>query len=69
MLIGRIFLTLAPTITHNTGLWSSAHLVAMLGIFGIILGYGIYQPAAYTAIKQFTTEKHRLWVMQCFMQL
>lgn len=57
MLIGRVFLTLAPTITHNTGLWSSAHLVAMLGILGIILGYGIYQPAAYTAVKQFTTEK------------
>ena len=57
MLIGRTFLTLAPTITDNTGLWSSAHLVAMLGIFGIILGYGIYQPAAYTAVKLFTTEK------------
>ncbi|MCK7525804.1 MAG: hypothetical protein MZV64_53450 [Ignavibacteriales bacterium] len=29
----------------------------MLGIFGIILGYGIYQPACYAAVKQFTTEK------------
>lgn len=29
----------------------------MLGILGIIIGYGIYQPAAYTAIKQFTNEK------------
>ena len=57
MLIGRIFLTLGPTITSNTGLWSSAHLVAMLGLFGIILGYGIYQPACYTAVKQFTNEK------------
>jgi POT family proton-dependent oligopeptide transporter len=57
MLVGRIFLTLGPTITHNTGLWSSAHLIAMLGLFGIILGYGIYQPACYTAVKQFTNEK------------
>jgi hypothetical protein len=57
MLIGRIFLTLGPTITSDTGLWSSAHLVAMLGIFGIVLGYGIYQPACYAAVKQFTTEK------------
>lgn len=57
MLIGRIFLTLGPTITSDTGLWSSAHLVAMLGLFGIILGYGIYQPACYTAVKQFTNEK------------
>ncbi len=57
MLIGRIFLTVGPTITSNTGLWSSAHLIAMLGLFGIILGYGIYQPACYAAVKQFTTEK------------
>ncbi len=57
MLVGRIFLTLGPNITSNTGLWSSAHLVAMLGIVGIVLGYGIYQPACYAAVKQFTTEK------------
>jgi POT family proton-dependent oligopeptide transporter len=57
MLVGRIFLTLGPSITSNTGLWSSAHLVAMLGIVGIVLGYGIYQPACYAAVKQFTTEK------------
>ncbi|HRQ55627.1 MAG TPA: MFS transporter [Ignavibacteriaceae bacterium] len=57
MLFGRVFLTLGPTITSNTGLWSSAHLVAMLGLVGIILGYGIYQPACYAAVKQFTTEK------------
>ena len=57
MLIGRVFLTLGPNMTSNTGLWSSAHLIAMLGLMGIILGYGIYQPACYTAVKQFTTEK------------
>jgi MFS family permease len=57
MLIGRTFLTLGPNITSNTGLWSSAHLIAMLGIFGIVLGYGIYQPACYAAVKLFTTEK------------
>ena len=57
MLIGRVFLTLGPSITSNTGLWSSAHLIAMLGIFGIVLGYGIYQPACYAAVKMFTTEK------------
>lgn len=57
MLVGRVFLTLGPNITSNTGLWSSAHLIAMLGILGIILGYGIYQPACYAAVKQFTNEK------------
>ena len=57
MLIGRLFLTLGPNITSNAGLWSSAHLIAMVGILGIILGYGIYQPACYAAVKQFTNEK------------
>jgi len=52
MLIGRLFLTIGPNITSNAGLWSSAHLIAMLGILGIVLGYGIYQPACYAAVKQ-----------------
>ncbi len=57
MLIGRILLTAAPAALGTTGMWSSTHLTAMLGIIGIVLGYGIYQPAAYTAVKKFTTEK------------
>lgn len=57
MLIGRVFLTIAPNVTSDVGLWSSAHLIAMFGILGIILGYGIYQPACYAAVKQFTNEK------------
>lgn len=56
MLLGRIFLTLAPQ-TGPAGLWQKAHIVAMLGILGIILGYGIYQPACYAAVKQFTNKK------------
>ncbi len=57
MLVGRILMTIAPNITTSTGLWSNAHLYAMLGILGIVLGYGIYQPACYAAVKQFTNEK------------
>lgn len=57
MLVGRILMTIAPNITTSTGLWSNAHLLAMLGILGIVLGYGIYQPACYAAVKLFTTEK------------
>jgi POT family proton-dependent oligopeptide transporter len=56
MLIGRIFLAGAPNF-GQPGLWGSAHLFAMLGILGIVLGYGIYQPAAYATVKQFTTAK------------
>jgi POT family proton-dependent oligopeptide transporter len=56
MLVGRIFLTISPEI-GVPGLWNSAHIYAMIGIFGIILGYGIYQPACYAGVKILTNEK------------
>jgi POT family proton-dependent oligopeptide transporter len=55
MLIGRVLLTLSPEVGSARGLWSSAHLAAMGGLLGIILGYGVYQPACYAAVRQFTT--------------
>ncbi|MFA7290040.1 MAG: MFS transporter [Melioribacteraceae bacterium] len=55
MLVGRILLTIAPSVAEP-GLWGSAHIIAMIGIFGIVIGYGIYQPAAYAAVKKFTNE-------------
>ena len=56
MLVGRILLTISPEI-GIPGLWNSAHVFAMIGILGIILGYGIYQPACYAGVKQLTNEK------------
>ena len=56
MLVGRTLLTLSPDL-GTKGLWSSSHWMAMGGLLGIILGYGIYQPACYAAVRQFTTEK------------
>jgi MFS family permease len=55
-LIGRILLTIAPG-TGPTGIWNTAHWVAMGGILGIILGLGIYQPACYAAVRKFTSVK------------
>jgi POT family proton-dependent oligopeptide transporter len=57
MLVGRVLLAVGPALTGTQGLWSSAHLVAMGGILGVIIGYGIYMPACYAAVKYFTTEK------------
>lgn len=57
MLVGRVLLALAPDLTASRGLWSSAHLLAMGGLLGVIAGYGIYQPACYAAVKFFTNEK------------
>jgi MFS family permease len=56
MLVGRILLTISPDI-GVPGFGNSAHIFAMLGILGIILGYGIYQPACYAGVKQLTTKK------------
>jgi MFS family permease len=56
MLVGRILLTMSPDL-GIPGLWNSAHTLAMLGILGVILGYGIYQPACYAGVKQLTNEK------------
>jgi MFS family permease len=56
MLIGRILLTLSPE-TGNPGLWNTAHIVAMIGLMGIIIGYGIYQPAAYAGVRKFTSSR------------
>ena len=58
MLIGRVLITISPDILPSSGMWSGVHALAMFGIFWIVLGYGIYQPAAYAAIKRFTTEKN-----------
>lgn len=56
ILAGRIVLTLSPDL-GLPGLWGSGHLLAMLGMLGIIIGYGIYQPACYAAVRLFTTPK------------
>ncbi len=57
MLAGRILLALSPELFPGNGLWGPAHITAMLGILGIIIGYGIYQPACYAGVKRFTDEK------------
>jgi len=57
MLVGRSFLAFSPEIGGARGIWSGAHLTALGGILGIVLGYGIYQPACYAAVRYFTNEK------------
>ncbi len=56
MLVGRALLALGPTLHLPGGhLGSPLHLLAMAGILLVVLGYGMYQPASYSAIRQFTT--------------
>lgn len=56
LLVGRVLLSLGPTLNLPGGqLGSPMHLLALAGILVIVLGYGMYQPACYAAIRQFTT--------------
>ncbi|GAG18044.1 unnamed protein product, partial [marine sediment metagenome] len=58
LLGGRVLLAAGPTIGLGAGgMWSPLHLMAMAGILLIVIGYGMYQPAAYATVRQVTTEK------------
>ena len=58
LVLGRVVIAGAPTILHlRAGLWSPLHLATMLGILIVVIGYGMYQPAAYAAVRQFTTPR------------
>ena len=58
MLIGRVIMSLGPAMgLPPGGLWSTIHLMTMGGILFVVLGYGMYQPAAYSAVRQFTSPK------------
>ncbi len=57
LLAGRVLISLAPTLFSPAGVWSPLHITTMVGIFFILIGYGMYQPAAYAGVRQFTTPK------------
>lgn len=59
LLAGRLLMSAAPTIfgLQPNGVWSPLHLITMAGIMLIVIGYGVYQPAAYAAVRQFTNPK------------
>jgi MFS family permease len=59
LLLGRFFISGAHSLfgLEPSGLWSPLHLTVMGGIVLVLIGYGMYQPAAYSAVRQFTTPK------------
>jgi MFS family permease len=57
ILLGRVLLTVSPEFSPARGVWTVPHTVATVGILWMVVGYGIYQPACYAAVKQFTTVK------------
>jgi POT family proton-dependent oligopeptide transporter len=58
MLGGRVALSAAPYLGLQGGsIWTPLNGIATGGILLVVVGYGMYQPAAYAAVRQFTTEK------------
>jgi dipeptide/tripeptide permease len=57
MVAGRALISIGPFIGLAPGLWGPLHLVTLAGIFFVVTGYGMYQPAAYAGVRQFTDEK------------
>jgi dipeptide/tripeptide permease len=56
MLTGRALLALAPRLgLAGGGLLTPFVALAMAGILLVVLGYGIYVPAGYAAVRRFTT--------------
>jgi MFS family permease len=58
LFIGRIFISAPPYLGFQPqGLWSPLHITTMIGILIVVIGYGMYQPAAYAGVRQFTSGK------------
>jgi MFS family permease len=59
MIMGRVTISAAPTIMEMKpdGLWSTLHITTMVGIFFVIIGYGLFQPGSYASVRKFTTEQ------------
>ncbi len=56
MLFGRVLLS-GGELLGGSGMWSPVFMASIAGLFLVVLGYGMYQPAAYTGVRQFTTKK------------
>jgi POT family proton-dependent oligopeptide transporter len=57
MVVGRALISIGPFVGLAPGLWGPLHLATLAGIFFVVIGYGMYQPAAYAGVRQFTDEK------------
>ncbi|PIE76094.1 hypothetical protein CSA17_04025 [bacterium DOLJORAL78_65_58] len=57
LLAGRIVISAAPLFFEPDGLDSPLQFMTMGGILLVVIGYGMYQPAAYAGVKKFTGPK------------
>jgi len=57
LLVGRVVWSAAPSVFPEPGIWGNMHAMTMGGIFLVVVGYGMYQPAAYAGVRKFTSPK------------
>lgn len=59
MILGRISFAASGTFfPGGGGFGSMMFLFIVIGMLFVVLGYGMYQPASYSGVKQFTDEKN-----------
>jgi len=57
MLVGRIIISLAGTFPLGSGILSPMFGFVVIGLLLMVVGYGLYQPAAYAGVKRYTGPK------------
>jgi MFS family permease len=60
MVVGRFFLassSMEALFTQGQGLGSGMFWCMLFGLAIVVIGYGMYQPASYAGVKQFTNKK------------
>ncbi len=57
LLFGRVVLASGELFFHTGGLGSGLFFITIAALLLVAVAYGMYQPAAYAAVKQFTDEK------------
>jgi MFS family permease len=57
MLAGRILLAGSGNLFHGGGMWSPMFIMVAVSLLFVIVAYGMYQPAAYAAVRKYTNKK------------
>lgn len=57
MIVGRILLAGSGNLFSGGGIWSPMFWMVAASILFVVLGYGMYQPAAYAGVRKYTNEK------------
>ncbi len=58
ILFGRALVAMSDTISLSNGFLSPMFFVMIAGLFFVVVGYGLYQPAAYAGVKRYTNPKN-----------